>query len=92
VGSLVSVIGVFYFLLVIFYLFMESDLAISFKDHSRFLYLTSSNWEAGAPSFSYFPSYDFFDTFVPLYYDMVVEGKHHINFYHICCYKHYQHL
>jgi len=69
----VSVIGIFYFLLVIFYLFADNDLAISFKDHARFLFLKSSKLELGSARYAYFSSYNFFDTFVPLYYDLVIE-------------------
>src|ERR1044072_4078527 len=49
VGSLISVIGVIYFFLVIFYLFTENDLAISFKDNARFILLNSSRWELAMP-------------------------------------------
>ena len=80
--------GVIYFFLVIFYLFTENDLAFSFKDTARFLFLNSSKWELGAPRFAYFPAYNFFDSFSPYYYDLVVEGRHHINFFATCCFKH----
>ena len=92
VGSLVSVIGIIYFLLVIFYMFLENDLAITLNSQDRFIYLASSRLELGSYRYAYFPAYNFFDTFIPLYYEMVLEDRHHINFFAVCCFKHYQHL
>ena len=88
IGSLVSIVGVFYFLVVIFYLLADSDITFRFKENSRWLILNSSILENGRSRIAYFPSYDFFDTFSYLYQDAVLEGDHFINYFLICCEQH----
>ena len=66
VGSLLSVFGVFCFLLLCYQMFQERDLFFSHKG-GKFVYTlaTASLNSTPAQSLYYFPNYDFFSIFAP---------------------------
>jgi cytochrome c oxidase subunit 1 len=88
IGSLISIVGVFYFLLVIFYLLADNDITVNIKAENRWIILNSSLLEKGSQRIVYFAQYDFFEIFVQLYYDAVLEGRHFIDYFLICCSHH----
>jgi heme/copper-type cytochrome/quinol oxidase subunit 1 len=63
VGSLVSVIGVFYFLLVVYYIFKENDIFVNLNSNDNFIFLNSSKYEIFNYNFyqkAFFKKYNFF--------------------------------
>ena len=93
IGSLISVVGVFYFLLVVWYIMREGDVSVSFQENSKWIVLNSSIYENGQVRVAYLPPYEFFSRFVPLYYTQAVLEQSHLSqimkpIY--CCKEHYQ--
>jgi len=89
IGSLVSVVGVLYFLIMLWYLVNDGDLTMRFDEHSRWIILNSSVYENGEQRVAYLPPYDFFSKYVPLYYtNAVTQRRHLIHLITICCLHH----
>ena len=92
---MISVVGVLYFLLVVWYIMREGDVSVSFQENSKWIVLNSSVYENGQTRVAYLPPYEFFSRFVPLYYTQaVLEHKHlsHMMKPIYCCKEHYQNI